>query len=59
MLDDQNIALYMPQLVQALKYELFHKSPLSEFLLEKALMNPHVVGHTLFWCLKANLNNPD
>jgi hypothetical protein len=55
---DAKLALYMPQLVQALKYELFHHSPLAEFLLEKAITNTRVVGHAFFWCLKANLNNP-
>lgn len=44
----------MPQLVQALKYELFHHSPLAEFLLEKSLNNTRVVGHAFFWQLKAN-----
>ena len=46
----------MPQLIQALKYELFHHSPLAEFLLEKALKNTRVVGHAFFWALKANLH---
>ena len=48
----------MPQLVQALKYELFHNSPLAEFLLEKALSNTRVVGHAFFWALKSNLDKP-
>ena len=55
-LTDSQIALFMPQLIQALKYELFHQSPLSEFLLEKALSNTRVVGHVFFWNLKANLS---
>jgi len=49
----------MPQLVQAIKYEVFHHSPLAEFLLEKALINTRVIGHAFFWSLKANLNNPN
>ena len=57
-LNDSQIALFMPQLIQALKYELFHHSPLAEFLLEKALKNTRVVGHALFWSLKANLHQP-
>jgi hypothetical protein len=57
MLTDSQIALFMPQLIQALKYELFHQSPLSEFLLEKALQNTRVVGHALFWQLRANLEH--
>ena len=59
MLSDLQIALFMPQLVQALKYELFHHSPLAEFLLEKALGNTRVVGHAFFWALKACLVRPD
>ena len=58
MLSDPQIALFMPQLIQALKYELFHHSPLAEFLLEKALKNTRVVGHAFFWSLKANLHWP-
>ena len=49
----------MPQLVQSLKYTLFHSSPLAEFLLEKALSNIEVIGHAFFWSLKANLDNPN
>lgn len=55
LLNDSEIALIMPQLVQALKYELFHHSPLAEFLLEKAIKNLRVVGHAFYWALKANL----
>jgi hypothetical protein len=58
-LKDSEIALLMPQLIQALKYELFHHSPLSEFLLEKAITNTRVIGHAFFWSLKANLSNPN
>jgi hypothetical protein len=36
-LNDTYLSLYIPQLVQALKYEIHHKSPLSEFLLERSL----------------------
>lgn len=49
MLSDDDLALYMLELVQALKYEPNHFSPLGEMLLERALLNPHVVGHQLFW----------
>ena len=58
MLNDSQIALFMPQLIQALKYELFHHSPLAEFLLEKALKNTRVVGHAFYWSLKSNLHWP-
>lgn len=35
--NDTYLSLYIPQLVQALKYEVHHKSPLAEFLLERSL----------------------
>eukprot|EP00347_Sterkiella_histriomuscorum_P020724 403336721 len=56
-LDDYTIALYMPQLIQALKSELYHQSYLSEFLLERAIRNTGVIGHTFFWTLKASLHD--
>ncbi|CDW82376.1 phosphatidylinositol 3-and 4-kinase family protein [Stylonychia lemnae] len=55
-LDDYMLALYMPQLVQALKAELFHQSYLSEMLLERAIRNTGVVGHAFFWALKSSLH---
>ena len=55
MLNDTYLFLYVPQLVQALKYEIHHKSPLSEFLLERSLENPRLVGHAFFWALRAGL----
>lgn len=36
-LNDTYLSLYIPQLVQALKYEIHHKNPLGEFLLERSL----------------------
>ena len=56
-LDDYLISLYMPQLIQSIKYEPFHASPLSEFLLERAIKNTGVVGHALFWSLTASLHS--
>jgi hypothetical protein len=55
-LNDTFLSLYVPQLAQALKYEQHHKSPLSEFLLERSLENPRVVGHAFFWSLRAGLH---
>ncbi len=34
-LDDQQLSLYIPQLVQACKFEMYHYSPLSEFLISR------------------------
>lgn len=45
----------MLQFSQALLYEEHHLSPLSEMLIERALKNPYVVGHSLYWTLKSNL----
>ena len=48
---DDEVELYLLQLVQALKYENYLYCPLAEFLLERALSNQHI-GHKLFWLLK-------
>jgi phosphatidylinositol-4,5-bisphosphate 3-kinase len=58
-LDDHVLSLYMPQLVQALKYELFHDSVLSAFLIERAIKNTSVIGHSFYWSLKASLHSKD
>ena len=42
--------------MQAIKYEIHHKSPLSEFLIERSLENTRVVGHSFFWSLRASLH---
>ena len=55
---DIDIEDYMLQLVQVLKYEPFHDSPLSRFLLQRALQNRERLGHLLFWYLKAELSSP-
>lgn len=47
----------MPQLVQALKYELHHESVLSAFLIERAIKNTSVIGQSFFWSLKASLHS--
>ena len=54
-LSDTFLSLYIPQLVQAMKYEIHHKSSLSEFLLERSLQNTRVVGHAFFWAIRASL----
>ena len=48
--------LYMIEFIQLLVYERYHKSPLSELLLERALRNPNVVGHEFFWLLSSQLH---
>ena len=56
LLSDDQVALFMPQFVQALQSETHHLSYLSEFLLERALRSPLIVGHELFWTLRSQLH---
>jgi len=53
---DNDLALYLLELVQALLYENQHWSPLGEFLLERSLANPQMIGHELFWLLRSQLH---
>ena len=55
-MSDGELAAYVLQLVQVLKYESRHDSALARFLLRRALRCPHNVGHTFFWCLKAEMH---
>ena len=54
---DEDLSNVMLQLVETLKYECDHFSPLACCLLKRALANPHVVGHRLFWSLRSQLEN--
>ena len=58
-MSDPELALYVLQLVQVLKYEARHDSSLARFLLRRALRCPHGVGHQFFWCLKAEMHLPE
>lgn len=57
MLDDE-VVLYMLQLVQSLTVEPMHHNALSEFILERSLLNPVRVGHSFFWQLRSQLYKP-
>ncbi|CAH1260499.1 unnamed protein product [Diabrotica balteata] len=48
---DEDILLYLLQLVQALKHELYLECDLVNFLLRRALSNQQI-GHYLFWHLR-------
>lgn len=50
-LADHEILLYMLQLVQALKYEIYDDSELARFLIRRGMKEPKFVGHALFWQL--------
>mmetsp|Transcript_8102 Transcript_8102/g.4298 ORF Transcript_8102/g.4298 Transcript_8102/m.4298 type:complete len:134 (+) Transcript_8102:263-664(+) len=52
-LADDDLALYMIQLSQALIGETSHWTTLSQLLLERAVKNPYVVGHNFYWTLKS------
>ncbi|KAH9510277.1 Phosphatidylinositol 4,5-bisphosphate 3-kinase catalytic subunit delta isoform [Bulinus truncatus] len=56
-LSDDDVAQYMLQLVQALKFEIHLYCPLAKFLLSRALRNQHL-GHKLFWLLRSETHNP-
>lgn len=57
-LSDDQLQLFLLQLVQCIKCEPYHDSPLSRFLLERAIQSPYQVGHTFFWHLKAEVHDP-
>ncbi|KAF0736215.1 hypothetical protein Ae201684P_006949 [Aphanomyces euteiches] len=44
-----SFSLYLPQMVQALKYEVYHTSPLAKLLFRRALEYPHQIGFDFFW----------
>ncbi len=51
--------MFLPQLVQALKYETYHNNALSQFLLERALRSRLIVGQNLFWELKVAMDSEE
>eukprot|EP01045_Picozoa_sp_COSAG04_P022270 COSAG04_NODE_2493_length_4015_cov_3.067671_2_plen_1006_part_00 len=55
---DEELELYMLQLIQVLKYEQFHDSALACFLMFRALQCPNVIGHLFFWYLKVSAARP-
>lgn len=54
-IENQDLVNYIPQLAQALFFELRHNSALENFLIKRALADPYEVGHQLFWCLRSQL----
>ena len=58
-LADDELKLVLLQLTQCLKFEPYHDSPLTRFLISRALNSPHQIGHHFFWHLKAELQTLD
>ncbi|OQR86606.1 phosphatidylinositol kinase [Thraustotheca clavata] len=54
---DTSFSYFIPQLVQAIKYETYHSSPLALHLIERGLRNPNQIGFDLFWALKVEADN--
>jgi phosphatidylinositol-4,5-bisphosphate 3-kinase len=48
---DDELSDYLLQLIQVLKYELYHDSDLARFLLRRCLLD-RKLGHSFFWYLK-------
>lgn len=56
-LRDEELLLYLLQLVQAIKHESYLDCDLVEFLLERALRNQRI-GHYFFWHLRSEMQVP-
>ncbi|EDV43114.1 uncharacterized protein Dana_GF18327, isoform B [Drosophila ananassae] len=56
-LKDEDLLLYLLQLVQAIKHESYLESDLVVFLLERALRNQRI-GHYFFWHLRSEMQSP-
>jgi hypothetical protein len=55
-MEDNELSEFILQLVQTLKFENSHDSSVARFLLQRALRSTHLIGHILFWHLKAELH---
>lgn len=54
---DEDLLLYLLQLVQAIKHEMYLECDLVKFLIRRALFNQKI-GHYLFWHLKSEMQVP-
>ncbi|XP_037945852.1 phosphatidylinositol 4,5-bisphosphate 3-kinase catalytic subunit beta isoform [Teleopsis dalmanni] len=57
MLRDEELLLYLLQLVQAMKHESYLDCDLVTFVLERALRNQRI-GHYFFWHLRSEMQTP-
>lgn len=56
-IQDDELLLYLLQLVQAMKHESYLYCDLVDFLLQRALNNQHI-GHFFFWHLRSEIHVP-
>ncbi|XP_064460936.1 phosphatidylinositol 4,5-bisphosphate 3-kinase catalytic subunit beta isoform-like isoform X2 [Ornithodoros turicata] len=56
-MSDEELSLYLLQLVQALKHESYLECDLAKFLVKRALRNRHI-GHQMFWLLRCEMHVP-
>lgn len=56
-IQDDELLLYLLQLVQAMKHESYLYCDLVDFLLQRALNNQHI-GHFFFWHLRSEIQVP-
>jgi phosphatidylinositol-4-phosphate 3-kinase len=54
-LASDELSEYLPQLVQALKYESYHTSPLAHMLLQRAI-HSNRLAHQLYWYVHTPLH---
>ena len=55
---DEMIDNLMLMLCQCLLYETFIINPLSDFLIERSLLNPKLIGNSFIWFNRVNMKNP-
>ena len=48
---------FLIQLVQGLKFEMYHDNDLARYLLELSVKFPLTIGHHLFWSLRSEMYN--
>jgi phosphatidylinositol 3-kinase len=58
-LSDTELGSFLLQLTQVLKFEPHLDSALARFLLRRALRRPRLVGHQLYWLLRAEMHVPE
>lgn len=51
MMSDVLLRSCLLQLIQVVKIELYHYSPIARLLLRRALASPYVIAHNMFWFL--------